>query len=50
MLAEEGILYDDVCLGTRATTQRSDTCVKRHMLHKVLIILIFSVFFIDIHL
>ncbi|TNN37179.1 hypothetical protein EYF80_052664 [Liparis tanakae] len=22
MLAEDGMLYDDVCLGTRATTQR----------------------------
>ena len=31
MLAEEGMLYDDVCLGTKATTQRSDTCVKRRM-------------------
>lgn len=26
MLAEDGMLYDDVCLGTNATTQRSDTC------------------------
>lgn len=33
MLAEEGILYDEVCLGTKATTQRSDTCVKRRMKH-----------------
>lgn len=33
MLAEEGILYDEVCLGTKATTQRSDTCVKRRVKH-----------------
>lgn len=26
MLADEGMLYDEVCLGTKATTQRSDTC------------------------
>lgn len=26
MLADDGMLYDDVCLGTKATTQRSDTC------------------------
>lgn len=26
MLAEDGMLYDEVCLGTKATTQRSDTC------------------------
>lgn len=25
MLAEEGMLYEEVCLGTKATTQRSDT-------------------------
>lgn len=29
MLAEDGMLYDDVCLGTSATTQRSDTCGHR---------------------
>lgn len=26
ILADDGMLYDDVCLGTKATTQRSDTC------------------------
>lgn len=30
MLAEDGMLYDDVCLGTSATTQRSDTCEHSH--------------------
>lgn len=34
MLAEEGMLYDEVCFGTKATTQRSDTCNKRHMQHE----------------
>jgi len=34
MLAEEGMLYDEVCFGTKATTERSDTCVKRHTIHK----------------
>lgn len=28
MLAEDGMLYEDVCLGTRATTERSDTWVE----------------------
>lgn len=30
MLADVGMLYDDVCLGTKATTQRSDTCEDTH--------------------
>lgn len=34
MLAEEGMLYDEVCFGTKATTQRSDTCVKRQLQHE----------------
>lgn len=34
MLAEEGMLYDEVCFGTKATTQRSDTCVMRQISQK----------------
>lgn len=34
MLAEEGMLYDEVCFGTKATTQRSDTCVMRQIAQK----------------
>lgn len=31
MLAEGGMLYDEVCLGTKATTLRSETCMRRHI-------------------
>ncbi len=45
MLAEEGMLYDDVCLGTKATTHRSDTCEETNEMD-----LLVSKCFGDIHI
>lgn len=35
-LAEEGMLKEDICLGTKATTQRSDTWETKGKAHPLL--------------